>query len=185
MSHAVKPQASANAISNIREAVRAEPGLGNMSFQVKARSHGGLAVRVETGSSFQNGKEDNSRAGKFSNIGDEPPGILGADTGMSPTEYILQALAGCYTATLTLMAAEKGIELEGIELDLYFDIDMKGFLGLDQNVRKGAKSIRVNVRLDSNTATREQLEELVRLLPENSPIHDTLANPVLIETRLV
>ncbi|QTC48422.1 OsmC family protein (plasmid) [Pantoea ananatis] len=185
MSHSAKPQASADAISNVREAVRAEPGLGNMSFQVKARSHGGLAVRVETGSSFQNGKEDRSRVGKFSNIGDEPPGLLGDDTGMSPTEYILQALAGCYTATLTLMAAEKGVDLESIELDLYFDIDMKGFLGLDKNARKGAKGIRVDVRLESNTASREKLAELVSLLPEASPIHDTLANPVPIETRLV
>ncbi|MGC0942830.1 OsmC family peroxiredoxin, partial [Pantoea agglomerans] len=33
--------------------------------------------------------------------------------------------------------------------------------------------------------SREQLEELVSLLPEASPIHDTLANPVPIETRLV
>ncbi|MGP2522389.1 OsmC family protein [Pantoea ananatis] len=185
MQQTTKPHASANDISNVREAVRAEPGLGNMSFQVKARSHGGLAVRVETGSSFQDGKEDRSRVGKFSNIGDEPPGLLGSDTGMSPTEYILQALAGCYTATLTLMAAEKGVELESIELDLYFDIDMKGFLGLDKNVRKGAKSIRVDVRLNSQTASREQLEELVSLLPEASPIHDTLANPVPIATRLV
>ncbi|MCF3343999.1 OsmC family protein [Escherichia coli] len=30
----------------------------------------------------------------------------------------MQALAGCYTATLTMMAAEKGIDLDGIELDL-------------------------------------------------------------------
>ncbi len=67
---------------------------------------------------------------------------------MSPTEYIMQALAGCYTATLTMMAAEKGIDLDGIELDLNFDINLNGFLGLDSNVRKGAKSIRVDVHLD-------------------------------------
>ncbi|MED5746370.1 OsmC family peroxiredoxin, partial [Enterobacter hormaechei] len=34
-------------------------------------------------------------------------------------------------------------------------------------------------------ASREQLEEMVRALPESSPIHDTLANPVSIDTRLV
>jgi uncharacterized OsmC-like protein len=62
-----------------------------------------------------------------SNIGDEPAGLLGTDTGMSPTEYIMQALAGCYTATLTMMAA--GIDLDGIELDLNFDINLNGFLG--------------------------------------------------------
>ena len=82
---------------------------------MKARSSGGLTVRTETGATIQNGVIDTSRVGKFSNIGDEPAGLLGTDTGMSPTEYIMQALAGCYTATLTMMAAEKGIDLDGIE----------------------------------------------------------------------
>lgn len=86
----------------------ASPGLGNLTFQMKARSSGGLTVRTETGATIQNGVIDTSRVGKFSNIGDEPAGLLGTDTGMSPTEYIMQALAGCYTATLTMMAAEKG-----------------------------------------------------------------------------
>ncbi|MXC43616.1 OsmC family protein, partial [Escherichia coli] len=94
------------------------------------------------------------------------------DTGMSPTEYIMQALAGCYTATLTMMAAEKGIDLDGIELDLNFDINLNGFLGLDSNVRKGAKSIRVDVHLTSKTASREELEALVSEMQKNSPIHD-------------
>jgi uncharacterized OsmC-like protein len=83
------------------------------------------------------------------------------------------------------MAAEKGIELDGIELDLNFDINLNGFLGLDEKVRNGAKAIRVGVKLSSPTASREQLEEMVRALPESSPIHDTLANPVSIDTRLV
>jgi putative redox protein len=121
---------------------------------------------------------------QFSNIGDEPAGLLGTDTGMSPTEYIMQALAGCYTATLTMMAAEKGIDLDGIELDLNFDINLNGFLGLDSNVRKGAKSIRVDVHLTSKTASREELEALVSEMQKNSPIHDTLANPVEMITRL-
>lgn len=86
----------------------AASGTGNLTFQMKARSSGGLTVRTETGATIQNGVIDTSRVGKFSNIGDEPAGLLGTDTGMSPTEYIMQALAGCYTATLTMMAAEKG-----------------------------------------------------------------------------
>ncbi|MCM7797992.1 OsmC family protein, partial [Enterobacter kobei] len=126
MSTTVKPSADAAAIHNTREAVRSQPGLGNLTFQMKARSSGGLTVRTETGATIQNGVIDTSRVGKFSNIGDEPAGLLGTDTGMSPTEYIMQALAGCYTATLTMMAAEKGIDLDGIELDLNFDINLNG-----------------------------------------------------------
>ena len=177
MSTTVKPSADAAAIHNTREAVRSQPGLGNLTFQMKARSSGGLTVRTETGATIQNGVIDTSR-------GDEPAGLLGTDTGMSPTEYIMQALAGCYTATLTMMAAEKGIDLDGIELDLNFDINLNGFLGLDSNVRKGAKSIRVDVHLTSKTASREELEALVSEMQKNSPIHDTLANPVEMITRL-
>lgn len=183
MSTTVKPSADAAAIHNTREAVRSQPRLGNLTFQMKARSSGGLTVRTETGATIQNGVIDTSRVGKFSNIGDEPAGLLGTDTGMSPTEYIMQALAGCYTATLTMMAAEKG-STRRYRADLNFDINLNGFLGLDSNVRKGAKSIRVDVHLTSKTASREELEALVSEMQKNSPIHDTLANPVEMITRL-
>ncbi|WP_205927463.1 OsmC family protein [Rhizobium sp. P32RR-XVIII] len=89
------------------------------------------------------------------------------------------------TVTLASMAASKGIDLNGLELDLGFDIDLNGFLGLDSSVRKGAQAIKVDVMVTSETASRAQLEELVRELPNSSPIHDTLANPVKITTRLV
>lgn len=50
-------------------------------------------------------------------------------------------------------------------------------------MRKGAKSIRVDVHLTSKTASREELEALVSEMQKNSPIHDTLANPVEMITR--
>ncbi|MCH0801719.1 hypothetical protein LNM82_27085, partial [Klebsiella pneumoniae] len=67
MSTTVKPSADAAAIHNTREAVRSQPGLGNLTFQMKARSSGGLTVRTETGATIQNGVIDTSRVGKFSN----------------------------------------------------------------------------------------------------------------------
>ncbi len=47
MSTTVKPSADAAAIHNTREAVRSQPGLGNLTFQMKARSSGGLTIRTE------------------------------------------------------------------------------------------------------------------------------------------
>ncbi|AEX51823.1 OsmC family protein [Rouxiella badensis] len=185
MTNSKKPFADANVIRGTREAIRQQPELGNLTFNMKSKSNGGVSVRVETHATIQNGQVDTRRSGKFANVGDEPADLSGTDSGMGPAEYILQALAGCYTATLTVMAAEKGIELDGIELDLNFDINLNGFLGLDEKVRNGAKAIRVGVKLSSPTASREQLDEMVRALPESSPIHDTLANPVNIDTRLV
>jgi putative redox protein len=180
-----KPFADIKAIRETQDLVRKQPELGKVTFKIRGQANGGLAIATQTGPLIQNGQADNARNGKFSLISDEPVSLLGTDTGASPAEYVLQALAGCYTVTLASMAASKGIDLSGLELDLGFDIDLNGFLGLDETVRKGAQAINVDVKLTSDAANREQLEELVRELPNNSPIHDTLANPVKITARLV
>lgn len=180
-----KPFADINAIRETQDALRQQPALGKVTFKVHGKANGGLAIGCQTGALVQNGSADNSRDGKFSLVSDEPVALLGTDTGVSPAEYVLQALAGCYTVTLSAMAAAKGIDLDGLELDLDFDIDLNGFMGVDDSVRKGAQAIKVTVKLDSASATREQLEELVRELPNNSPIHDTLANPVKVSAQLV
>ena len=185
MTKANKPFADINAIRETQDAVRKQPELGKVTFKVRGTATGGLAFAGKTGPLIQNGQADHSRAGKFSAISDEPVSLLGTDTGVSPAEYVLQALAGCYTVTLSSMAASKGIALDGIELDRSFDIDLNGFLGRDDKVRKGAQGIDVEVKLASDSATRPQLEELIRELPMNSPIHDTLANPVRVSARLV
>lgn len=185
MNTSTKPYADINAIRETVEAVRKQPGLGAVTFNMQSKSKGGLALHSETGAITQNGETDDSRHGKFSLTSDEPVALLGTDTGVSPAEYALKALAGCYAVTLASMAASKNVELDSMELDLNFDIDLNGFLGIDENVRNGAKAIRVDVKLHSETASREQLQELVNALPSHSPLHDTLANPVAISARLV
>ncbi len=185
MSLSKKPYVSLDAVKQTKEAVSKQPELGNVTFSMKGTSAGGLAIVLHTGPLIQNGESDYSREGKFKLVSDEPVALLGTDTGVSPAEYILQGLAGCYTVTLASLAAAKGIDLDGIELELFFDINLNGFLGLDDSVRKGAQRIRIDVKLDSEKATRAQLEELISELPVNSPIHDTLANPVTIVPRLI
>ncbi|EPJ7090625.1 MULTISPECIES: OsmC family protein [Enterobacteriaceae] len=185
MSVSTKPYIDMDAVKLTQDAVRAQPALGNVTFTMKGTSNGGVSVKVGTGPLIQNGDVDDAREGRFSLISDEPVALLGADTGVSPAEYILMGLAGCYTVTLTSLAGAKGIDLDGIELELFFDINLNGFLGLDDSVRKGAQGIRVDIKMAGEKATRAQLEELVRDLPGSSPIHDTLANPVTITTKLV
>lgn len=180
-----KPYADISAIRDTVEAVRKQPELGKVTFNMRSRSQGGLAMLTKTGPLTQNDQADESREGKFSLVSDEPVSLLGTDTGVSPAEYALKALAGCYAVTLASMAASEGIELDKLELDLNFDIDLNGFLGINEQVRKGAQAIRVDVKLDSASASREQLEGLVRNLPSQSPLHDTLANPVNVSARLV
>jgi len=184
MSANTRPYADVDALNATIEAVRERPELGRVSFNMTSEAKGGLSLRTQTGPLTQNGMPDETRRGKFTLTSDEPIALLGTDTGVSPAEYALKALAGCYAVTLVSMAAKRNIQIDQLKLDLNFDIDLNGFLGIDKSVRKGAQGIRVDVTLESENASREQLEELVRELPTHSPIHDTLANPVNIATTL-
>jgi uncharacterized OsmC-like protein len=115
---------------------------------------------------------------------DEPTELLGSDTAASPAEYVLKALAGCYTVTLAANAAARGISLNSVQLDMQAHIDLAGFLGIDDAVRPGIQAIRVDVTLDSD-ATREEEEELIRVVTQRSPIRDTLIAGTAIETVLL
>ncbi|MFJ6452676.1 OsmC family protein [Streptomyces hydrogenans] len=115
---------------------------------------------------------------------DEPAAFLGTDTAVSPAEYLLQALAGCYTVTLASLAAAQGIELKGFRVELEGDVDLRGFLGIDSTVRPGLQQVRVRLHVDAPGTPREQVEELVALVENRSPIRDTLISPVDVVTTL-
>lgn len=185
MTTATKPYLDIDAIKATVEAVREQPALGKVTFNMKSRATGGVALETKTGPIVQNGSPDASRNAKFTLLSDEPVALLGTDTGVSPAEYALKALAGCYAVTLTSLAASRGIQLDKIEMDLNFDIDLNGFLGIDERVRNGAQAIRVDVQLESQGANRDQLNDLVNSLERHSPLHDTFANPVNVSARLV
>lgn len=179
-----RPFADTEAISATVDAVTANRELGQVTFTVTAEATGGLAARVQTGALIQGGQADAAREGKFSVGTDEPTALLGTDTAISPAEYLLTGLAGCYTVTLASLAAGRGITLDRIQMRLGFDIDLSGFLGIDSEVRKGAQGISVDIDVDSPDASRSELESLVRELEETSPIRDTLANSVQVTTSL-
>ncbi|ASK27358.1 osmotically inducible protein C [Neisseria chenwenguii] len=181
----MKPFANAAAIAELRDTVAAKPELGKLTLQLKSQSNGGVGVKTTTGLTLQNGVADDGRVGKFTTIGDEPAALGGSDKGLSPLEYILQGLAGCYTATLTILAAQKGIELDDIRIDLAVDTDLNGFLKLNPDVRNGASEIRADIHLESPTASRAELDALIAEIPNYSPIYDLIRNPTPVVNRPV
>jgi OsmC-like protein len=71
----------------------------------------------------------------------------------------------------------------GRESTVKGDIDLHGFLGLDDNVRRGYKNIKITFRIKANVPD-EQLEELCQLGPTYSPVFDSLTNGVPVEVSL-
>ena len=173
-----------DALRDTIDAVTRQRSLGHVTFSVDGEWKGGFRLSAATGSLVQAGESDDSRSGKFKMDSDEPAALLGSDSAASPGEYLLQALAACYTVTLAANAAARGIELEGYRLQLETDFDLSGFLGIDPNVSPGSQGIRIKVDLDAPASSREDLEELVALVETRSPIRDTLTRPISVETML-
>jgi uncharacterized OsmC-like protein len=163
------------------EAVKGEPKIAKFVFRAENRWMTGGHNRA-TIDGYHGALEDHSRDEPFQVDLDEPPILLSNDQGANPVEYLLASLSGCLTTTLVYHAAAQGIEIEEVESTYEGDIDLHGFLALDPTVRNGYEGIRVTFKVKGN-ATEEQLDALVKVAQERSPVFDVVTNgtPVTVE----
>ena len=161
------------------EAVQASPDLAKFKFRATNEWVDGGHNRSTIRNFYGVGKEDTSRKAAFTFDADEPDVLLGKDNGANPVEYLLHALAACMTTSMVYHAAARGIAVESVESKLEGDLDLRGFLGLDENVRPGYENIRVTFKVKAD-ATAEQLEELFKF----SPVHNSVCQPVNIEAKV-
>lgn len=173
-----------DALSATTDAVAEQRDLGRFTFEVAGSWDGAVRMKSATGGVTQAGQRDESRVGQFQMRSDEPLALLGADTAVSPSEYVLQALAGCYTATLVIKAAARGIVLKSYGVAVEGDFDLAPFLEIAPEEAAGARQIRIKVDVDAPDASRQEIEDLVKLVEQCSPIRDTLVRPVDVVTTL-
>lgn len=160
-------------------AVQEQPEIAKFQFRAKNKWLGGGHNRSEIKGFYGACQEDDTRTEPFIFENDEPPVLLGRDQGANPVEYVLHALAGCMTTTMVYHAAARGITIESIETTLEGDLDLHGFLRLDETVRNGYENIRINFKVKSDAAP-EELADLARI----SPVFDIVSNPVNVSVNL-
>jgi uncharacterized OsmC-like protein len=163
-------------------AVRGTPEMAKFRFRARNRWLGGGRNRTTIGD-FDGALQTHRRAHPFVIEEDEPPLLLGDDAGANPVEYVLAALAGCLTTSLVYHAAAQGIEIEEVESEYEGDLDLRGFLGMKDDVRNGYESLRVTFRVKAD-APEGKIRELVEMAQRRSPVFDIITNPVPIEVQL-
>jgi uncharacterized OsmC-like protein len=162
--------------------IQGNPSIANFNFRAKGRWING-GHNQTTINDFYGACQTHSRNQPFVFDKDEPPVLLGTDQGANPVEYALAALNGCLTTSLIYHAAAQGISIDEVETTLSGDLDLHGFLGLDENVRNGYEKIKVNFRVKSD-APREKVRELVELAQKRSPVFDIVSHPTPVEVSL-
>jgi uncharacterized OsmC-like protein len=165
------------------EAVQQDPQLSEFTFRARSTWQDGTYNVGEIHRFTHAGAEDESRAAPFVLHGDEPPVLLGANKGANAVELLLQGLAFCYAVGYVANAAARGIRITRMEYEVEGDFDVRPFLGLPGE-RPGLSRIRATGRVASPDATREQLQELCQYVQDTSPVRDSLANTVPVETTL-
>lgn len=176
-------QQMANDVNGVRvtelfgviDQIKKEPEIARFQFRAANKWVNGMHNRARVKDFYGARHEDETREKPYVFDEDEPYVLMGDDTGANPVEYLLVALSGCLTTSLVAHAAVRGIKLEAVESRLEGDLDVRGFLGLTEEVRRGFQNIRVTFRIKSD-APREKLEELVELAQKRSPVFDIVTN---------
>jgi uncharacterized OsmC-like protein len=106
--------------------------------------------------------------------------LVGADRGPTPIEFLLHALASCLTAGIANIAAARGVKLTEVESSVEGDIDLRGILGLSNEVRNGYQQIRVAFSIKGD-APEETLRQIVEQSRARSAVFDVITNEVPVE----
>ena len=162
------------------DAIKAQPELGR--FEFRARNHwiAGAHNRSTIQQFYGAGQEDTSRTEPFVVEAGEPAVLLGTDTGANPAEYLLHALAACLTTSLVYVAAARKVHLTEVESTLEGDMDVRGCLGVSDEVRNGFTNIRVRFRV-SGDAPEAKLREVVERAQARSAVFDMVSNGVPVQ----
>lgn len=162
--------------------LKEQPELAKFKFRASNKWMTGGHNQSRIKSFYGAGQEDSSRTKEFVFDNGEPPILLGENEGANPVEFVLHALAGCMTTTMVLHAAARGIQIDSVQSHLEGDLDVQGFLGLDEKVRNGYQNIRVKFDIKGDLS-EEQKAELISYT-RKSPVFDIVTNGVPVEVGL-
>jgi uncharacterized OsmC-like protein len=165
-------------LTNTVKAVQEQPSLGDCQFRARGRWIDGGHNRTRIDGFYGAGQE-HKRPEPFVFDKDEPPVLLGKDIGANPVEFVLTALAGCTTTSMAYHGAANGVEIESIETKLEGDLDLRGFLNLAPEARKGFDGIRVKYKVKSD-ADAEKLRQFIA----QSPVLDIITNPTPVSIEI-
>ena len=162
--------------------IKQKPEIAKFKFRATNKWVRGTHNRATVKDFYGAQQEDDTRESMAFPL-DEPPVLLGNNLGANPVEYLLVALSGCLTTSLIAHASAKGIKIRGVESRYEGDIDLRGFLGLSEDVKVGFQNIRVYFKIDADIPAAEK-EELVRMAQKYSPVFNTIFNHTPVSVQL-
>jgi uncharacterized OsmC-like protein len=169
-----------DALYEVIDEVKKDPAKGIVEFKVKTAWKGQTRSETLVESYKLGGKEIKRR---FAIQADEPFELLGENTSANPQELLMAALNACITVGYAAGAAVNGITLSKLEIETTGQLDLRGFLSVDGNVKAGYESIQYVVRI-AGSGTSEQFREIHENVIKTSPNYFNVSRPVRLDANL-
>jgi uncharacterized OsmC-like protein len=174
---------NAQVLGTVIESIKNQPEMAKVTFEMQTQWQSGDGFKItSTGKNFQMGDQTVERQQAFTLVSDYPDEMGGMSKGPTVCEMCMASIASCISQTIVAYATMMKVQLDGIRVETEGDVDIRGLTGVSEKVRPGAQEFRMNIHLDSKTASREQLEKLYELGKKFSPAIDTLTNGTTIKT---
>jgi uncharacterized OsmC-like protein len=156
--------------------VAGQPELAKFQFRASNEWIEGTHSRSAMHGFYGAGSEQQHVKSHFAD-GDHPAVLCGTDQAPTPVEWLLHALATCMTAGIGNIAAARGVKLMKVRSFVEGDIDLRGILGISDEVRNGYQNVTIRFEIEGD-APAEKLEQIVEQARARSAVFDVLSNGV-------
>ena len=161
-----------------RNMLTEQPEGANFKWRASNTWVNGTHSRSSVSGFFGLGDEQRHRT-EFVFDGDHPELFSSEDQGPTPVELLLVSLASCLTAGVAAVAQNREIQLRSVTSTLEGDMDVRGILGVDPEVRNGFSHIKVSYKIDAD-ASPDDIKALVAQSQKRSAVYDIVTNPTSV-----
>lgn len=105
------------------------------------------------------------------------PQIGGDGTLPCSGDVLAAALAGCQELTVRIVAANMGIELDSVRVEVRASTDLRGALGLDRETKVGVQKLEVRTHVTVRGGDSDRARRLLEASERYCAVLDTLRHP--------
>ncbi|WP_426791503.1 OsmC family protein [Sphingobacterium sp. WOUb80] len=164
------------ALKDYAATISENPKEGISSYGITAKWMGGVQSEISTHNQFVGSKEV---VKNFRFTVGEPEELLGDNKFPTPQDYLLGGMAGCMMVGFVILASDRNIKLESVELKIVGSLNLLGMLELDPLAPVGFPDLAFNFNVVGN-GTQEQYDEIIRHVQKISPNYRTICDSVKI-----
>jgi uncharacterized OsmC-like protein len=163
------------ALFDAQAALKQAPEAAQFKWRARCEWVNGTHSRSTVEKFYGLGAEQQHKA-KFAFEADHPEIFAAEDKGATPVEIVLAGLASCLTAGVAAVAQARKVQLRKVSATLEAGMDIRGILGIDEDVRNGFDGIRVTYQIDAD-ASPEDIRAIVAQSQKRSAVYDIITNP--------